>query len=170
MLTPSRFFRPLAVASRETRRPRDLLLTLLLLTGCMTTRPPTDPAALRLEVLTTERAFARTMAERNHNAFASFLAEDAIFFNGDAPIRGKEAVAAGWRGFFDGPAAPFSWDPDAVHVLDSGELALSTGPVRGPDGQIVARFNSIWRRDPTGEWRIVFDKGSPICNCAAAPP
>jgi hypothetical protein len=46
-------------------------------------------------------------------------------------------------------------------VLDSGTLALSTGPVRNPKGEPFARSNSIWRRE-AGGWRIVFDKGQPL--------
>jgi hypothetical protein len=45
-------------------------------------------------------------------------------------------------------------------VLDSGTLALSSGPVRSPDGKVFARFNSIWRLEAPGVWRVVFDKGS----------
>lgn len=51
-------------------------------------------------------------------------------------------------------------------MLDSGGLALSSGPVRNPKGELTARFSSIWRRETAG-WRIVFDKGAPVCNCAA---
>lgn len=150
---------------------RSLLLGSLLSSGgCIATTERVDLATLQREVMATERAFARTMAERNHGAFVSFLADEAIFFNGETPIRGKGAVSNAWRAFYDGPAAPFSWEPETVHVLDSGKLALSTGPVRGPDGQLVARFNSVWRREPSGQWRIVFDKGSPVCSCATPPP
>jgi ketosteroid isomerase-like protein len=114
--------------------------------------------------MNTERAFAKSMADRDHAAFTSFLADEAIFFNGDSSLRGKTAVAAQWKPFFDGQDPPFSWEPDQVQVLDSGDLALSTGPVRDPAGNIVGRFNSIWRLDSTGSWRIVFDKGSPVCK------
>jgi len=48
-------------------------------------------------------------------------------------------------------------------VLDSGTLALSTGPVKDPKGEIVARFNSIWRLE-SGQWRVIFDKGCPVCK------
>jgi ketosteroid isomerase-like protein len=119
--------------------------------------------ALRQQVMDAERAFARTMADRDHAAFTSFLAEDAIFFSGDVPSRGRDAVAAAWKRLFDAPGAPFSWEPDQVEVTDSGTLAFSSGLVRAPDGQVVGRFNSIWRREASGEWRVVFDKGSPVC-------
>lgn len=51
-------------------------------------------------------------------------------------------------------------------VLDSGTLALSTGPVRDPKGKLVATYTSIWRLEAPGTWRIVFDKGNDACDCA----
>ena len=107
-----------------------------------------------------EIAFARTMADRDFEAFRSFLAQDAIFFAGERALRGADAVAAAWRPFFDGAVAPFSWSPDQVQVAESGRLALSTGPVTAADGSAAGRFNSVWRLDPDGVWRVVFDKGS----------
>jgi ketosteroid isomerase-like protein len=122
---------------------------------------------LRQQVEDTERAFAQTMAERDHDAFMAFLSEETVFFSGDAPLRGSQRVAETWKPYFDGPDAPFSWEPELVVVLDSGTLALSSGPVRNPSGQRVATFNSIWRLEPSGQWRIVFDKGSADCPATA---
>jgi uncharacterized protein (TIGR02246 family) len=119
------------------------------------------PRALADEVRETERAFAKSMADRDHAAFAAHLAEDAVFLSDQRTLRGKSAVAEEWRRYFEGPA-PFSWEPDRVEVLDSGALALSTGPVRDPAGAIVATFTSIWRREADGRWRIVFDRGCPV--------
>jgi len=116
---------------------------------------------LERQVADTERAFARSMAERDHSAFTSFLSEQACFFGGGQVLRGKAAVAAGWKAYFDAAGAPFSWEPDQVEVLADGSLALSTGPVRNPAGQVIARFNSIWRQEAPGVWRVVFDKGQP---------
>ena len=112
------------------------------------------------EVQAREIAFAKTMADRDLEAFLTFISPEAIFFNGNQPLRGRDAVAQAWAPFFEGPSAPFSWHPDLVEVLDSGRLALSSGPVRGPSGEEVGRFNSIWRKDEGGQWRVVFDKGS----------
>lgn len=116
----------------------------------------------RQQVFAAERAFARSMADRNVSAFASHVSDEAIFFNGTGVLRGKKAVLAGWSPFFKGKTAPFSWEPDRVEVLQSGTLALSTGLVRDPNGKVVGRFNSIWRREAPGVWRVVFDKGSPV--------
>lgn len=120
---------------------------------------PADIAALQAAVTACERSFARAMAERDHVAFTAHLSRHAIFFNGAKVLRGRDAVAAGWKPYFDDPTAPFSWEPDSVQVLGDGQLALSSGPVRDPAGKLVARFNSIWRQEAPGVWRVVFDKG-----------
>jgi ketosteroid isomerase-like protein len=128
-------------------------------------RAQTDTASLANEVRAAERAFAKTMADRNHAAFVSFLSDEAVFFGPQGAQRGKAAVSAGWKPFFDRPDAPFSWDPDTVEVLDSGTLGISSGPVRDPQGKRVGTFNSIWRKEAGGAWKIVFDKGCPPCGC-----
>jgi ketosteroid isomerase-like protein len=106
------------------------------------------------------------MVDRDHAAFISFLAEEAIFIGTNRVLRGAKEVAAGWKGFYDGPQAPFSWEPDQIQVVDSGTLALSSGPVRDSSGKRTGTFNSIWRREPDGKWKIVIDHGCPPCDCA----
>ncbi len=121
---------------------------------------------LRDEVWKTETAFAKTMADRDHAKFTSFLAEETIFFGSKNVMRGKTAVADAWKRFFEGPTAPFAWGPEKVGVLDSGTLAMSSGPVTDPEsGKRVGTFNSVWRRDKDGSWKIVLDNGCPQCEC-----
>ena len=119
-----------------------------------------DLEKLQRQVADTERSFARSMAERDHAAFSAFLSEQAVFMGTDT-LRGKAAVASGWKLYFLAEKAPFSWEPDRVEVLADGSLAHSTGPVRDADGKPIARFNSIWRQEAPGVWRIVIDKGQP---------
>lgn len=116
------------------------------------------------EVTATEIAFAARMKHRDAAGFRRFLAPDAIFINGKSPYRGPDAVMAAWQKFFEGPTAPFAWAPDFVVVLPSGDLAQSSGPVSDPDGKLIARFQSVWRRKPAGGWEIVFDQGSDVCG------
>lgn len=123
-----------------------------------------DPAA---QVRAAETAFAKSMADRNPAAFAALIADDAVFFGGKGVTRGKAAVAADWKRFFDGPAAPFSWAPAEVEVLASGTLGYSSGPVFDPKGNRIGTFNSVWQRQGDGTWKIVFDKGCPPCECGA---
>lgn len=117
-------------------------------------------AGAAAEVEAREIAFAQTMADRDLDAFLSFVAPEAIFFSGNTPLRGREGIARAWAPFFEQPLAPFSWHPEVVEVLESGGLALTSGPVRAASGEVVGRFNSIWRKEADGEWKVVFDKGS----------
>lgn len=124
--------------------------------------PDAAEIALRTEQLrATEVAFAATMAARDLAAFQAFLAPDTVWTGGRAPLIGPEAVVAGWRAYFDGPTPPFSWAPDTALVLPSGELGRTAGPVHGPDGKLLLRFNSVWRRLAQGRWEIVFDYATP---------
>ena len=143
-------------------------LILALVAGCALQSPGTaadDRASLERTVRDTERAFARTMADRDHAGFTRFLSTEAVFFAGARALRGRDAVASAWKPFYDAPVAPFSWAPETVEVLDSGRLALSSGPVHDPAGRRIATFTSIWRLESPGVWRIVFDRG---CDCSAA--
>ena len=139
------------------------LLAVLLLAACAAPLP--KPEVLKQEVADTERAFAKTMADRDHAAFASFLDDETVFFGSKGAQRGKAVVAEVWKQFYSEPQAPFSWEPTVVEVLDSGTLALSHGPVFDPSGKPFATFTSIWRRNAAGQWKIIFDRG-----CSCPPP
>ena len=105
------------------------------------------------------------MADRDAAAFASFLSEETVFMTNGQATRGAKKVVERWKPYFVGPQAPFSWEPEFVEVLDSGNLALSTGPVYDPTGKRIGTFNSVWRREAGGAWKIVLDNGCPTCNC-----
>ncbi len=137
-------------------------MVLLALPGAMEAQSNAERAS---QVRQTEQAFAKTMADRDHAAFVVFLSDEAIFIGGKGPLRGKKAVADAWKPLYDGPQAPFSWAPERVEVLDSGTIALSTGPVLDPTGKRVGTFNSVWRLEKDGQWRIILDNGCPPCAC-----
>lgn len=142
-----------------------LCASLTLLSACAIGAGQPDLGHLKAQVAAAEVAFAKTMADRDHAAFSSFISEEAVFISGGKPVRGKAAIAADWKKFYDAPRAPFSWKPDLVEVLPSGTLAYSMGPVSSPDGVVFARFHSTWRLEAPGVWRVVFDNGTDVCRC-----
>jgi len=142
-----------------------LLLIALLLNACASMNPSMPSRdVLKRQVADTERAFAKTMADRDLAAFKRFLSQEAIFFSGPTPLRGPDAVADWWKRWYEKPQAPFSWEPKDVEVLDSGTLALSSGPVFDPQGKRVGTFTSVWRQEAPGVWRIILDKGEAACE------
>jgi len=142
------------------------LIFLFLLSGCVTTPNAHVPttAELQQQVINTELGFAKTMANRDFKAFATFVSEEAVFFAGDKQLHGKQEVLDWWKDFFSKPEAPFSWEPKTVEVLASGNLAQSIGPVHNTEGKLIGEFTSIWRQESPGTWRIIFDKGNQVCN------
>ena len=136
-------------------------LVAIVIAACMARGARGTQEELRQQVLETERAFAASMKARDFEAFTGFLSKEAVFMAPDGARRGRDAVARSWRPCFDG-AAPFAWAPDEVEVLASGTLAYSSGPVTDPAGREVGRFNSVWRLEGPGTWKIVFERG---CDC-----
>jgi ketosteroid isomerase-like protein len=145
--------------SGEPARHRTAVLALIAATLLTPALAAPDLTELARQVAETERAFARSMAERDLAGFTRHLSAQAVFYNGGNTLRGPDAIVAVWKAYYEGEAAPFSWAPDRVDVLDDGTLAHSSGPVRNPAGKPIARFNSIWRQEAPGVWRIVFDRG-----------
>ena len=129
--------------------------------------PAQTNAELKEQVRQTEIAFAKTMADRTRRRLRRSSPRETVFMSGGRATRGAQQVAERWKAFFAGPQAPFSWAPEFVEVLDSGKLAMSSGPVRDPSGKRTGTFNSVWRREADGKWKIVLDNGCPACNCDA---
>ncbi len=95
----------------------------------------------------------------------SFLDPEVRFVTGNVS-RGPEEVGQGWAGFFQPDAPKIRWRPAIVEVVANGTLAISRGPYRltsmSDDGQAQESwgiFNSTWRLNADGEWKVLFDAG-----------
>ena len=129
-----------------------------------------ERAALEEILRATELAFAASLADKDPDRFASFIADDAIFVSG-AVLRGKQAILDGWAVFFREDAPKLTWKPEVVEIQGDGELGMTRGPFTleqvGPDGKVVSQsglFNSIWKRQQDGGWKVIFDAGCPPCQ------
>ena len=114
--------------------------------------PATDHNPLQQQVAATERAFAKTMADRDLAAFGHFVSAEAVFVSDAKVLRGRQQVVNGWRKLYEGKQAPFSWEPQTVEVSDSQHLALSRGPVTTPPASSSAPSprSGAWRRRTPG--------------------
>lgn len=131
---------------------------------------PLQPGAIhaaRCAVWARELGFARSVAEHDASAFADHVHAEAVFGpNTPEPARGRDAVVRQWGGLIAGRGLRLHWYPTHVVVAGTGDHAWSTGPALYEDSSPSAkhryrlgRFNSVWRRDGDGAWRVLFDDG-----------
>lgn len=125
-----------------------------------------DPAA---EARQAEIDFAKAFADRDIEKFFSFVLEDAHFLGPQGTLSGKAKVKEGWSQFFEGEKAPFSWAPDRVVANAAGNLALSTGPIRDPEGKHIGNYSSVWQKGADGSWKVVFDGPGSALPCPRPP-
>ena len=125
-------------------------------------------AELDDEVRCREIGFSKSVEYGNLEMFASFIDADARFISGSVS-RGPEAISAAWAVFFEPGGPSIKWRPKYVEVLEDGTLALSRGPYRlvardedGNETEHWGTFNSVWRLNADGQWRVVFDAGGAL--------
>ena len=110
-----------------------------------------------------ERAFA-AMAQRSGqwSAFRAFAAPDAIMM---APEKvNAQAFLAPLK---DPPRAVMWWPARAITSCD-GTLAISTGPWVREGGKATGTFTTVWRRQPDGGWKWLFDHGRDTPHAVSA--
>lgn len=118
------------------------------------------PAA---QVEAAERAFAADgVAMGVRDSFLKHMADDAIVF---AP--GPMNARALYEKRLSSRTPSLEWWPQRIVAARSGDLALSVGPwaIAGKRGGYYA---TIWRREPGGGWKWVYDGGS-AADPAPAP-
>lgn len=135
---------------------------------------PTTLAGTEDDVRCREIGFSRSVEDGDQKKFASFIDDDARFV-GQSVTRGSQAIINAWGVFFTEGGPRIQWRPRIVEVLEEGNLALTRGPYRmtvtdenGNTTETWGTFNSVWRLHPDGQWRIVFDAGSPAKDAPSA--
>jgi len=142
------------------RRPRPALLFFgWALIGLSDTAPPPSLAALAQ----TEREFAARCREVGiRDSFLQFFSDEAIVFTPD-PTNARERLSKR-------PSVPFAarqltWEPRLGDTARGGDLGWLTGPAAllMPDtedpGPHQENYLSVWRRQPSGQWRVLIDVG-----------
>ncbi len=135
-------------------------LFFVLALGACVSRPVAE-APSAAPVIAAERAFAADGAARGWvAAFRRAAAPDAITLSPD-PVNAQESLA---RIEGDGSTA-LDWRPAYAGVAQSGDFGFTTGPfqLRGREG-IAGHFFTVWRRQPDGAWKWIFDAGTDVVD------
>ena len=108
---------------------------------------------------------SKAVTNRDLEQIVSFYAEDATLLPTAEPsIHGKDAIRDEWKHILSIPDFSSKSTLLKVDISDSRDLAYTTGTyvatMMGEDGRPVqepGKWVTIWRRQPTGKWRIIVD-------------
>ena len=114
------------------------------------------------EIITTEREFAIMADEAGvAEAFYHFAADSAVILRGGKLVRGREAIRDYYHQNLK-PGTKLQWAPDYTDV--SGDLGYTYGRythlVPDSSGNVTeshGMFHTVWKRQPDGSWRFVWD-------------
>lgn len=101
-----------------------------------------------------ERAFVADAQKLGQwTAFRKWSAPDAIMFV-PRQVNAHEFL----KEMKDPPVAVFWW-PGRSYVSCDGSYAVNTGPWVRQWGRAVGYFTTVWRREPNGGWKWIYDGG-----------
>src|SRR5687767_7216739 len=130
------------------------------------TRDLTDLAA---EVRRAEISFAKTMADRDLKAFGMFIADEGVFWGSKGPLRGRDAVVADWKRFFEKPEGPFSWQPEPLEVPPPGTHGQTNAPIDDRSRKLIGTCTTICRLGAGRQGPLVFDRPCDVCHPEKRP-
>lgn len=117
-------------------------------------------------IVATERAFAADeLIMGLDRSFLKYSTEDAILLS-SAPVRTRDVLDP--NAVLD-PAAPsLVWYPLWAGIASSGDLGFTTGPTE-IGGRRGGYYFTVWKKQPDGSWKWVYDGGAAV-NAESAPP
>lgn len=117
------------------------------------------------EIVDTEHAFAEmAKTEGIPKAFLSFAADDVVLLRNNTLIKGKDDLRTSYEKSSTTGAGSLTWVPDFVDVSSSGDLGYTYGKYvyASTDslGNSISNegiFHTVWKRQPDGSWKFVWD-------------
>jgi len=119
-------------------------------------------AAEPMSAIDAERAFAAEAQKLGQwTAFRKYAADDALMFvpqptNAQTFLKDRK----------DPPASVFWW-PGRSYVSCDGTVAVNTGPWVREWGKSVGYFTTVWKRQPDGGWKWIYDAGDELKTARA---
>lgn len=119
---------------------------------------------LEKEIEETESKFAEMAGEKGiPAAFIHFADDNAVILRNNRIIRGKDSIGI-WFSKQSYSNVSLKWKPDYIEVSGSGDLAYTYGKYTyssiDSTGKAVYSngiFHTVWKKQPDGSWRYVWD-------------
>lgn len=118
----------------------------------------------KAEILKTEVCFQQMATDSGVAvAFERFASPDAVINRNDLLLVGIDAIVTYMKNS-KVTSVKLLWTPDFVDASDDGTLGYTYGRYTfsaiDPEGKPISStgiFHTVWRRQPNGEWKYVWD-------------
>ena len=144
---------------------KKIILIALLATfmGCDQTK--IDKKAEGEKIMQLSKEWAQIVATKDVDKIVSYWANDAfVMQEGQAPLKGKQAIRQMVEESFKIPGFSISWQPESVEVSDNGDMAymientqVSFSDSTGKTITLKNKAVSIWRKQQDGSWKNAVD-------------
>lgn len=147
-----------------TRTILRLIIFAFIINSCRNSSIHVSPEKLKSELFAVEKEFC-TMAQTDgvQKAFVYFAADSAVILRRGQLLKGKERIRLQYESF-PRKGSKLEWTPDFANVSVSGDLGYTYGKytLTSTDsvGQVTKNegiFHTVWKRQPDGKWRFVWD-------------
>lgn len=130
-------------------------VALLAIAGNGSLAKPSQNAA---PIVAAEREFAAYAGENGWiSAFRTYSAPDGVVIS-NGQIRNARAL---FNARPESGSRTLTWWPAVALISRSGDLGFTSGPYAVDDtGQIQGQYFTVWKLQPNGHWRWIFDGGT----------
>ncbi len=140
-----------------------VFLSILCLQSCMES-PTQNMAKWRSEIMAVEKKFNDLAQEKGLAvAFEKYAAPTGVIRKGGKVIQGPKAIRE-WYENDSRPGETLTWKPDFIDVSSSGDMAYTYGGYvfttidsTGAKKENTGTFHTVWKRQPDGNWKFVWD-------------
>jgi ketosteroid isomerase-like protein len=147
---------------QKIKEMKHLLILVLIMTTACSSPSEKSMEKYKAQIIQTELDFAKMADEAGvAAAFYEYAADSAVIGRGGKIIKGREAI----RDYYENalmPGTRLQWAPDFADA--SGDIGYTWGKythlVPDSTGNITEShgvFHTVWKRQPDGSWRFVWD-------------
>jgi len=122
------------------------------------------------QLLKADRDFNKATQEKRLDGWMESWDDNGVMDRA-VPVVGKDAIRKELAQEWADASIRLSWEPTEAHAFPNGKKGYTRGnwtlTQNGPDGKpmkLTGEYLTIWRLNPAGQWRIIWDGG------AANPP
>lgn len=138
-------------------------LAVILLLACAVS-PAGKPEDVLLQA---DRDFNTATSQKRLDGWMQFMADDAVLGH-EKPVIGKAAIRTAMQDVFANPASTLTWAPEKAELFKAGGLGYTSGrwqslrvTEKGEKRTAHGSYLTVWKKQPDGSWKVIYDTGSP---------